>query len=133
MIYYKFAVLKKVIFFGLIMSFLFALFYSNRNVLFNLLKLNTVRHDEIDIDGNVFEKTYINNYPQKGCTYHLYLRVETKIKGKLGINWTELEFNEKNDRYIYDHDYYSDEFKIILNPDKTCRGKVKISYRFSSL
>jgi hypothetical protein len=114
--------LKKVILFGLIMLFLFT-----------LLKFNAMRYDEIDIDGNIFEKIYTNNYPQKGYTHHLYLRVETKINGKLRINWSKIEFDEKNDEYIYDHDYYSDEFKIILNPDKTCRGKVKISYMFNSL
>jgi hypothetical protein len=95
------------------------------------------RNESIDINGEYKE---IILEDTKDGIYHLYLKIEGNINGVTQIQWGDGEWFEPiisiskdNKKYIYNTDYYVNKIIIKFYPEKNCKGKIKIYYKFSSL
>ena len=93
---------------------------------------------EVNIQNN-YEEIIIENKYGWGV-YGLYCKINGKVSGVLEIQFTNGEnlserIIPKNGiiNFIYEGDWYADEFIIKLLPEENVSGYINIVYKFSTL
>ena len=92
---------------------------------------------KINIPDN-YEEIIIKN-EHGGNVYGLFLKIDGKVNGYLEIEFTNGEnYSEKHIykngkiNFIYEGDYYADEFIIKISPYDNATGYINIMYSFKT-
>jgi hypothetical protein len=113
-------------------------------MLFGILSIlnscSTFSNKKINVNiSNNFEEIIIKN-ETKGHVYGLYCKINGIINGYLEIEFTNGENLSETIipengiiNFIYEGDWYSDEFIIKISPNESANGYINIIYNFKTI